>query len=628
MILVQKRFQPLWRLVVSSFVLLLFVVGSAGDILPNAPDWNAAVIPASLNRDRAIKLVGGYAQVLTLALQASEAIRKQETNHDIHLEWDFPRGMSDAGSAGVLEQVGFESRGEGSRVYLSYQFKVDNNDLLGRPGDRLTSEWSNQSFFVNTPVDVSDEDAYVSLSLRHNQKVYSWRWPLQLVKLTPAKAHPKMTTIGLWDYGLSRAGIASDGIAAFFHDVGINFIQKGDGGKFSEAIKKRDILVGGYTHHSAFSSKVSVDMSVDGKLLSGTYPCPQAILASSAKGNIPGVDQLTKNALQNNGIATIDYEPTGLTGFCDDAINEFENQFKIKKEEFDNFRDLFASKKLNAFRSNDKKFTELYRKWVIFNSQQTSAYVKILRDKLKENSPRLRLALSSGKSYGTESISTLRSGNDNSLLAAKVDIAMPQLYFGYDGAGVKLLMQYTKGWRETMISQGAQAKLWPLLLIRYSGARVHNSSLRVRQQILGALASGAQGVILYNPANMDASYWTMLAETMKDIDSYEGFYQEGHPVSELFSLRGMPDSKAEQQVSTSDSVAVEATESAFTAHEKKGKYLLTLFNLREQGDLEFDVVSSEEVDLLQMEGVTSKGNLKWVVPAGGIGFITLAGRNN
>lgn len=55
---------------------------------------------------------------------------------------------------------------------------------------------------------------------------------------------------------------------------------------------------------------------------------------------------------------------------------------------------------------------------------------------------------------------------------------------------------------------------------------------------------------------------------------------------------------------------------------------MTLFNLREQGDLEFDVVSSEEVDLLQMEGVTSKGNLKWVVPAGGIGFITLAGRNN
>ena len=75
-------------------------------------------------------------------------------------------------------------------------------------------------------------------------------------------------------------------------------------------------------------------------------------------------------------------------------------------------------------------------------------------------------------------------------------------------------MQYVQGWRATMDARKAQAKLWPLLLIRYPGADVSNSPLRVRQQILGALVSGAQGIVLYNPSNMDANYLNMLADTM------------------------------------------------------------------------------------------------------------------
>ena len=570
-----------------------------------------------------IGLVGGYTQVLTVFLQVGESVGRRDADILIGLEWDLPRDMSPVRSAGVLEQVGFDSRHEGSRSYFSYQFKVEDSDISGQPGDRLKSESLNQSFFVNAPLSVSDDNAYVSLTLRYNQRVSSWRWPLQLIKLTPASSRPTLTTVGLWDYGLFRAGSASDGIAAFLYDVGVNFIQRSDGGQFLEALKNKNILVGGYTHRSAFSSKLAVDMSVDGKPLPGTYPCPQAILNLSASGNVPKVDQLAINA-RASGIATIDYEPTGLTGFCDDAIIEFQNKFQISKRQIDNFRELYSSQKYDAFNSKNPNFAELYKKWAAFSGQQTSAYVQLLRDELKKINPEYRLALSSGKSFGAESISTLALGNDNPLLADKVDIAMPQLYFGYDGAGVKLLMQYTRGWRETMNSQGAKALLWPLLLVRYPGADVSNSPVRVRQQIFGALVSGAQGILLYFPGNMDASYWTVLAETTKNIASYERFYQEGHPADGIFSLRGMSDSREIKRVWPGYGVTVDATDWAFAAHEWQGQYLLTLFNLREQGDLEFEVAAAEEVDLLDVQGATSIGPLKWLVPAGNIGFVTLA----
>ncbi len=185
-------------------------------------------------------------------------------------------------------------------------------------------------------------------------------------------------------------------------------------------------------------------------------------------------------------------------------------------------------------------------------------------------------------------------------------------------------MQYVQGWRATMDARKAQAKLWPLLLIRYPGADVSNSPLRVRQQILGALVSGAQGIVLYNPSNMDANYWIMLADTMKDISSYEGYYQHGRRVEGIFSLRGMPFDKVNKKVWPGYDETVDASQWAFSAHEWQEKYVLTLFNLREQGDMEFAIVSSEKVKPIRLDGVTSKGDFKWVVPAGHIGFITLS----
>lgn len=64
----------------------------------------------------------------------------------------------------------------------------------------------------------------------------------------------------------------------------------------------------------------------------------------------------------------------------------------------------------------------------------------------------------------------------------------------------------TENWRGELQQQNAKTQLWPLLLVRYSGATVYNSPERLRQQIIGTLAHGANGIGLYYPGNMDGSY--------------------------------------------------------------------------------------------------------------------------
>ena len=134
-------------------------------LLADTPDWNAILIPASLNSDTTVKLVGDQTQMLTLALQAAESVRKQSADHDISLEWDFPQGMQLISNAGVFKQTAFESRQERGRNYFSLAFQVSNANLLGKPGERINSDWQYQSFFVSVPLAISNENAYVHLTL-------------------------------------------------------------------------------------------------------------------------------------------------------------------------------------------------------------------------------------------------------------------------------------------------------------------------------------------------------------------------------------------------------------------------------------------------------------------------------
>ncbi|MBL8251840.1 MAG: hypothetical protein JNK31_09240, partial [Candidatus Competibacter sp.] len=455
-------------------------------------------------------------------------------------------------------------------------------------------------------------------------RVDHWRWPLRVTPFNPTKAHPKITTVGLWDYGFYRAGAASDGIARFFREVGINFTQRASDKPFFDALKKRNILTGGYTHHSAFAAPETLNSRTNGDVLPKNFPCPQASLEIPPKLPVAGVDQLAKNALHGHGMAVIDFEPTGMDGFCDKAVKKFKEEYKIGSSEFDAFRRYFSSNKFQTYTAKDPELSAIYAKWQHFNSQQTSDYIKQIRESLRKDDPGIRFGVTTGRSYGSNPQSVAALGNDNSLMAANVDVIMPQLYFGYNDANAKLLMRYTQGWRQTLDNRDVKAQLWPLLLIRYPGLNEGQPPLRLRQQVLGALASGARGVIVYAPHNLEADHWSALADTVKDIAEYESFYQRGRRVDEDFKLLDMPKKQAVQNVWPDYKEIIDGANWAFTAHQWNDEYLLSFFNLDDKNDLDFTIDSSRKLNLIKSSGAAQKADFKWTVPAGQIGFVVFS----
>lgn len=84
-------------------------------------------------------------------------------------------------------------------------------------------------------------------------------------------------------------------------------------------------------------------------------------------------------------MAVVDYEPIGLNGFCDQAINKFKEEYQISTAQFDSFRYSFSREKFQIHQSNAPEIRAIYEKWKQFNSQQTSAYIKQIRDTLKKS---------------------------------------------------------------------------------------------------------------------------------------------------------------------------------------------------------------------------------------------------
>ena len=75
-------------------------------------------------------------------------------------------------------------------------------------------------------------------------------------------------------------------------------------------------------------------------------------------------------------MAVIDYEPTGVDGFCDKAVKRFQEEYQISADKFAAFRRYFSAQKLQTHNSKDPAISAIYERWKQFNSQQTSAYIK------------------------------------------------------------------------------------------------------------------------------------------------------------------------------------------------------------------------------------------------------------
>jgi hypothetical protein len=146
----------------------------------------------------------------------------------------------------------------------------------------------------------------------------------------------------------------------------------------------------------------------------------------------------------------------------------------------------------------------------------------------------------------------------------------------------------------------------------------------LRQQIIGCLANGADGIMLYYPGLMDAPYWEMLARTNEDIAKYEKYYHNGKRVDDKFALSQLPLGQTQVNMYPNYPENVDNPGWAFSAHQLGSKVLLTLINLQEANDLVFDV-DIKKTKVLSSQNAKENGEHQWLVAPGQIGFVIIDG---
>lgn len=613
----------------SLFLCLLLLCLLAATSPAQEQRWAAYLIPASLNDDNTVHLVAGQTQALHLIVQANKDVIARGDSHSLKLEFDFPQSIDIVHADGPYKLSRTGNQATAGRRLIQFDATLANPWL----SNSLRSEWRNQPLFVQVPSHIEPGQGYLRLRLTDGNETFAFQWPLQLHALPAIEKRPTRTTIGLWDYSYYRAmnESASQGIAQFFRNSGINFTQKTFGDVYPRALHAANIGTGGSVHHSVFYHQDYQDYNAAGQPQKNNYPGPQAILNLPPDAIIPGVKELIEKAKTNRGIASLDFEPSARRGWAPADVAAFKQKYAVSDADFEAFRQYVAQHSLETAQSTDPLISRLWRDWTEFRTDQSSNYVRRLVEAVKKQDPGVRIAVTSSKSYGANTARTLALGTDNSAMAQYADIIMPQFYYGYGSAQAKLVMQMTQGWRQAINSQGAKTEMWPILLARYSGAKPFNTPQRLKQQIIGSLAHGANGVLIYYPGNMDAPYWQMLAGMQDEISRYENFYHQGQRVEELFKLDKLPTGTINIPVWPNYQETVENPGWAFTAHRLNDEILLTLMNLEEANDLLFEVtlpqsrlVSSRNIASLQnTRNVTLESKQQWLLGAGQIGYVVL-----
>lgn len=605
-----------------------------------AQQWDVLLMPGSANADRTLRLLGQRTQHIALILQADDFVRKAKNPQDITLEFDVPPGFSIVHDAGYykLDPVSAYKPEKGRGLY-TYKVTVKNENMLGHPGTRRTSEWQLHSLFVETPASLPLGQNYIQVRLSDGQHQQTFDWPLALEKFIPPQQRARRTPIGLWDYNFTRAATerASEGIAQLIGDAGITFTQNATNPAYRAALKKHNITNGGNTHHDFFYSGTYRDENATGKALTG-FADPYGIANLPPGEAIPGVKKLIEIAREGDNIATFDFEPTGTHGFNAAAVQTFRQEHQLSEADFQRFRDYVAKHHLQTHATTDPEIARIWKLWVQFRSQQNTKYLQRIYEATKAQAPDVTVAMTPSRPYGHDTKRTLAVGTDHVAMSKYVDIVMPQIYHGYGGAAAKLTITDVGGWRAELDSMNAKTKLWPLLLVRFAGAASSNSPQRVFQQSIGSIANGADGVMYYFPDYMDAPYWNMVAKLTQTLAKYEDFYHDGKRVDEQYKTSLLPLGTTQVNMWPGYQETVENPGWAFTAHELGNKVLLTLINLEEANDLVFGIdagnvkyVSGENAEaisgklsnILEEQNVPLTGVNQWLVGPGQVGFIVV-----
>lgn len=601
----------------------------------SAQDWDVLLLPASLSPNRIVNGLSGHVQPLVVTVQASREVQSRGPTHGLLLDMSLPPGTDFLGQGGQYDVVRHEVLPDpAGRTVVRMLFLIRNDLLNGLPGERPISEWKTHTLFVRYPAELNDpEEAFVHVKLEHSQLVRGQpvsvtvekQWPLQLYSLEGPKPTLQRTWVGLWDYTLARASEpeAANGIGDLLAASGVNFIQRGDG-PFYAAMRERAIRVGGNVHHAHFYSPQCPDQRADGSLMVSDYADPQCVLSLPAGTEIPGVAQLVEAAAEHDNWATIDYEPGIPSGFSQGALAQFARRTGYDEKDVAAFRQAVTQHGRRLYLTDDPKLAEMYAAWVDFRSDQVSRYIHRLATEMKIRHPDGRLAVTVNDGTDREDLKARGFGYVAADIASHVDAIMPQIYQGYDGTAVKHVMERVTLWRAALDERRAAAELVPILLVRYAGAAVFNSPARVRQQIIATLAAGADGFLLYFPANMDAPYWQMLRDTTREIAMFEAFYHDGKRVEGEFLPLGMPGGAKSLHQYPDHLVTVEDPDWAYTAHVLHDRYLLTVFNLHDDEELTFTFALDEDWQVDAVYGGVSGILGEWKVGPQDIGFVLLS----
>ena len=613
----------LWVALVIAGVMPVWA-GTAGQA-----DWKISIVPAELNADRMVKLVADYAQQIYIMPQVRKEVYDAAGNHDIVVEVDMPAGMDLLDQGGAFTEraaVKKELKDHGRRI-ITMTITVRHKALNAM--GRLRSVWKGQSLLVKAPADIAGEQSWIAVTVIDvDGERYSNRYDLAVMPMKNPGVQLRNLRIGLWNYGMrSISGAGCDDLAAFLKTVGVNYLQNAGAESLSLALKSHGIVDGGAVHHSVFTDREFPNQHADpSRSVVGTMSlaCP-SVVHHRASNQLAGVAELAQKARSRHGHVTVDYEPNIKLCFCDECIAAFKSFSGASDQQVEKLRKAVVSmSEVDRVYTTDSELMELQKQWVAFRSEYTAQYIGALVKGFKELYPEGVFELTGFRSFRLDEIQALWYGTDAATIAQYLDVVLPQIYYGYGAAEAKLVINMAGQWRRRIDREGWACKLCPLLLVRYPGATIYNTPNRVASQIIGTIAEGADGVVLFYSEQMDAPYWTMLAEATRLVGRFEAYYTQGKRVDDQFTPVMMDEGQS--LVSPHEKrIPVDNPSWHFTAHEWDGKTLLTLQNLHEANDMwyRFEMAGGKDAWEIAESFDAPQYSGGWLIPPQKTGFVIL-----
>ena len=591
-----------------------------------ASDWEILNIPGDLNKDKSIHIYSGQAQALTFRITTNKANIKYAT--DIKLIWKLPVGTKLLDANNTLTKtppISYKHlKDEKNNSLFKVEFKQPTNSL-GEIGKRFRGEWKNFQMAIVVPNSASrNTKAIVSIYI-NGSFVKKHEWNMTLKPVPQSIPELKYLRIGLWDYGVFRLSKATKEIINFYLNVGINYNQMG----FYDFTKDKSLsgkfTFGGSVHRSGISNRKHLDVRHTGKIDRGGFITAQALIEHGPAVIEKQIDKMIKKARALDNIILFDYEPYGFKGFNEPAINAFLKHNNISRSDFDSFGEEYKKVGHKMYLTKDKSLMDIYLKWTAFRTKQSQDFAKIIYKEIKRKAPDIQFEISCTRTFGDNDISTISSGANNAAMSKYLDVIMPQLYTGYDGAAAKYVAWQAKQWKKEVQSLNKNCKLIPVLLVRYCGVKPNNSPEMVRLQTLGSIAEGSLGAVYYFAQNLNRDYFESTAKTARDLSKTEEFYVKGQRVDSRYEPQGMLKGKTEKRLHPGFSRIINNPSWHWTAHSLGGKVLLTLFNYS-GNDIMFSFnMSINPQKIWNCKQIKSSRNNRsaFIVPPEEVGFIIL-----